>query len=143
MPVRRGYCHGMWSAVVNKEKEGMRDKDGAKGKRTQDKNANQTQPLIYGRYKRTHVISAIVWLNKGRNLQQGSMLGSKIQQERGLILNDNNQGIKKWNYKTSIGADITRKETTATAKERPKLLSGGADKGILWSENNDQEIQIK
>ena len=44
---QRWYCHMARSAVVNAEKKDMnereeREQDGAEGRRTQDKNANQT-----------------------------------------------------------------------------------------------------
>ena len=97
----------------------MREQDGAEGRRTLDKNANQTE---------------------GSRSPVGNQVGVKnLAVGTRTDLNDNDQGTKNGTTKQIYGAGIFTKETTATAK-KAKLPSGGSDKGILWPENDGKEI---
>ena len=60
----------------------------AEGKQTQDKNVNQTQVFWFMEVqkRRIHAASAIMWVNKSRNLQWATKLESRSWQlERKLI----------------------------------------------------------
>ena len=102
----------------------MKERDGAEGRRTQDKNANQTQlfKFMEEQKREPYLISRHVGVQGLR-----SSVGNQARVEKLVIgtktdLNFYDQGKKNGTTKQIYGAGVPPKETTVTAKEMPNFL---------------------